>query len=192
MGVHFQSTLFICYFFRSLTTNPILSSRSDIACLSLLGASHFLPVDVMEELKPRSDGERTWVQKTYLSAFLSCWWKAARLIRPIMWKWDISEIWGAMACRQIVPGRRWCRFRPFLMVLVLAAYLFYQTLMPLRSKRTTIPTSGNGLLPNKAAEVQHQTHQVLARRVSCFLPSNKQKGQKEVREILQVSNKHCW
>uniref|UniRef100_A0A8C6X6N4 Uncharacterized protein n=1 Tax=Naja naja TaxID=35670 RepID=A0A8C6X6N4_NAJNA len=87
-----------------------------------------------------------------------------------------------MACRQIVPGRRWCRFRPFLMVLVLAAYLFYQTLMPLRSKRPTIPTSGNELLPSKAAEVQHQAHQVLARRVSCFLPSNKQKGQKEIED----------
>ncbi|XP_039199913.1 cadherin-like and PC-esterase domain-containing protein 1 [Crotalus tigris] len=87
-----------------------------------------------------------------------------------------------MACRQIVPGRRWCRFRPFLMVLVLAAYLFYQTLMPLRSKRPTIPTSGNGLLPSKAAEVQRQTHQILARRVSCFLPSNKQQGQKEIED----------
>uniref|UniRef100_A0A8C5WYI9 Uncharacterized protein n=1 Tax=Laticauda laticaudata TaxID=8630 RepID=A0A8C5WYI9_LATLA len=78
-----------------------------------------------------------------------------------------------MACRQIVPGRRWCRFRPFLMVLVLAAYLFYQTLMPLRSKRPAIPTSGNGLLLNKAVEMPHQTHQVLARRAAILhIPSS--------------------
>ncbi|KAM6436599.1 cadherin-like and PC-esterase domain-containing protein 1 isoform 2-T2 [Liasis olivaceus] len=89
-----------------------------------------------------------------------------------------------MACRQIVPGRRWCRLRPFLMVLVLAAYLFYQTLMPLRSRRLAIPTTGNGLLPSKAAEVPRQTHQVLARRVGCFLPSSKQQGQKEIEDIM--------
>ncbi|XP_015745666.1 cadherin-like and PC-esterase domain-containing protein 1, partial [Python bivittatus] len=89
-----------------------------------------------------------------------------------------------MACRQIVPGRRWCRLRPFLMVLVLAAYLFYQTLMPLRSRRLAIPTTGNGLLPSKAAEVPRQTHQVFARRVGCFLPSSKQQGQKEIEDTM--------
>ncbi|XP_061496080.1 cadherin-like and PC-esterase domain-containing protein 1 isoform X3 [Rhineura floridana] len=90
-----------------------------------------------------------------------------------------------MACRQILPGRRWCRLRPFLAVLVLAAYLFYQTLTPLKTRRYLSPVD-NGVLPNKVAkEVQHGRYKEnSARQIRCFLPSSNLQVWKETEDSI--------
>ncbi|XP_062838423.1 cadherin-like and PC-esterase domain-containing protein 1 isoform X1 [Anolis carolinensis] len=89
-----------------------------------------------------------------------------------------------MSCRQILPGRRWCRLRPFLVVLVLGACLFYQTLTPLKTRRYLSPT-GNGVLINKVVEVQQGTYkEVSKRQVQCFLPSNDLQAQKEIKDAI--------
>nr|XP_060633701.1 cadherin-like and PC-esterase domain-containing protein 1 isoform X4 [Anolis sagrei ordinatus] len=90
----------------------------------------------------------------------------------------------AMFCRQILPGRRWCRLRPFLVVLVLGACLFYQTLTPLKTRRY-LSSTGNGVLTNKAVEVQQGTYkEVSKRQVHCFLPSNDLQAQKETEDAI--------
>ncbi|XP_053112464.1 cadherin-like and PC-esterase domain-containing protein 1 isoform X2 [Hemicordylus capensis] len=89
-----------------------------------------------------------------------------------------------MACRQILSCRRCCRLRPFLLVLVLAAYLFYQTLTPLRTRRH-FSAVGSGVLPNKVAEVQHRRYkEVSARQPHCFLPSSNLQAQKEIEDYV--------
>ncbi|XP_053260941.1 cadherin-like and PC-esterase domain-containing protein 1 isoform X2 [Podarcis raffonei] len=91
-----------------------------------------------------------------------------------------------MACRQILPGRRWCRLRPFLVVLVLAACLFYQTLTPLGTRRYISPV-GNGVLPDKVVSelVQHRRYkEISARQARCFLPSSNLQGRKEMEDSI--------
>ncbi|XP_044279052.1 cadherin-like and PC-esterase domain-containing protein 1 isoform X2 [Varanus komodoensis] len=90
----------------------------------------------------------------------------------------------AMACWQILPGRRWSRLRPFLVVLVLAACLFYQTLTPSRTRRS-LSAIGNGVLPDKAAEVQQGRHkEVTESRARCFLPSSNLQVWKEIEDAI--------
>ncbi|XP_062990132.1 cadherin-like and PC-esterase domain-containing protein 1 isoform X2 [Elgaria multicarinata webbii] len=89
-----------------------------------------------------------------------------------------------MACRYILPGRRWCRLRPFLVVLVLAACLFYQTLTPSRTRRS-LSVIGNGVLPDEAAEMQPGRYkEVSASHVRCFLPSSNLQGWKEIEDAI--------
>ncbi|XP_042324425.1 cadherin-like and PC-esterase domain-containing protein 1 isoform X2 [Sceloporus undulatus] len=89
-----------------------------------------------------------------------------------------------MSCWQILPGRRWCRLRPFLVVLALAACLFYQTLTPLRTRRY-LPAVGNGVLSNKVVEGQHRTHkEVSEKQVHCFLSSNNLQAWKETEDAI--------
>uniref|UniRef100_A0A8D2LJW8 Cadherin like and PC-esterase domain containing 1 n=1 Tax=Varanus komodoensis TaxID=61221 RepID=A0A8D2LJW8_VARKO len=89
-----------------------------------------------------------------------------------------------MACWQILPGRRWSRLRPFLVVLVLAACLFYQTLTPSRTRRS-LSAIGNGVLPDKAAEVQQGRHkEVTESRARCFLPSSNLQVWKEIEDAI--------
>ncbi|CAI5785369.1 Hypothetical predicted protein [Podarcis lilfordi] len=91
-----------------------------------------------------------------------------------------------MACRQILPGRRWCRLRPFLVVLVLAACLFYQTLTPLRTRRYISPV-GNGVLPDKVVSElvqQRRYKEVSARQARCVLPSSNLQVRKEMEDSI--------
>ncbi|XP_060100818.1 cadherin-like and PC-esterase domain-containing protein 1 [Heteronotia binoei] len=87
-----------------------------------------------------------------------------------------------MACRQILPFRRYCRLRPFLLLLVLAAYLFYQTLTPLRTRRY-LPEVGSGVLTEQEVK-QKEYKEVPTRKVYCFLPSSNRKLQKEIEDAI--------
>ncbi|XP_066489748.1 cadherin-like and PC-esterase domain-containing protein 1 [Tiliqua scincoides] len=89
-----------------------------------------------------------------------------------------------MACRQIAHCRRCCRIHPFLLLLLLAAYLFYQTLTPLRTRRY-VPAVGNGVVPNKVAEVRHRRYEEdSAGQVHCFLPSSNLRAQAEIENSI--------
>ncbi|KAJ7329682.1 hypothetical protein JRQ81_015856 [Phrynocephalus forsythii] len=84
-----------------------------------------------------------------------------------------------MACRQILPGRRWCRLRPFLVLLALAACLFYQTLTPLRTRRYLSALS-DGALTSPRTEAWHGTaKKISARQIRCLFPSGNLQVQKE-------------
>lgn len=87
-----------------------------------------------------------------------------------------------MTCRQILPSRRYCRLRPFLLVLVLAAYLFYQTLTPLRARRY-LPGVGSGVLTEQKLQ-QRVYKEVSTRQVYCVLPSSNPKLQKEIEDAI--------
>ncbi|XP_048356424.1 cadherin-like and PC-esterase domain-containing protein 1 isoform X2 [Sphaerodactylus townsendi] len=88
-----------------------------------------------------------------------------------------------MACRQILPCRRYCRLRPFLLVLVLAAYLFYQTLTPLRARRY-LPAVDNGVL-STTQEVQQSVYkEVPTRQFYCVFPSRNLQLQKEIKDAI--------
>nr|XP_020662991.1 cadherin-like and PC-esterase domain-containing protein 1 [Pogona vitticeps] len=89
-----------------------------------------------------------------------------------------------MACRQILPGRRWCRLRPFLVLLALAACLFYQTLTPLRTRRYLSALS-NGVPPSPGADVWHGMYKkISARQIRCLLPSSNLRVQKEIEDAI--------
>uniref|UniRef100_A0A8C4YQN7 Uncharacterized protein n=1 Tax=Gopherus evgoodei TaxID=1825980 RepID=A0A8C4YQN7_9SAUR len=77
-----------------------------------------------------------------------------------------------MVCGQIPACRRLCRPRPFLLVLVVGIYLFYQILPPIRTKRFFLAVD-NGSSPNKLAETQQERYkEVSSRNTHCFLPSS--------------------
>nr|XP_056702669.1 cadherin-like and PC-esterase domain-containing protein 1 [Euleptes europaea] len=87
-----------------------------------------------------------------------------------------------MACRQILPCQRYCRLRPFLLVLVLAVYLFYQTLTPLRARRY-LAAVDSGVLPTQ--EVQQSLYkEVPTRQVYCVLPSRNLQLQREIEDSI--------
>ncbi|XP_077194511.1 cadherin-like and PC-esterase domain-containing protein 1 isoform X2 [Paroedura picta] len=87
-----------------------------------------------------------------------------------------------MACRQILPCWRYCRLRPVLLVLVLAAYLFYQTLTPLRARRY-LPRVDSGVFTEQEVQ-QRVDKKVPTRQVYCALPSSKLQLQKEIEDAI--------
>ncbi|XP_054845118.1 cadherin-like and PC-esterase domain-containing protein 1 [Eublepharis macularius] len=87
-----------------------------------------------------------------------------------------------MACRQTLPCRRYYRLRPFLLVLVLAAYLFYQTLTPLRARRY-LPAVDSDVLPTQEVQ-QRVSEEVPTRQVYCVLPSSNLQVQKEIEDAI--------
>ncbi|XP_065279336.1 cadherin-like and PC-esterase domain-containing protein 1 [Emys orbicularis] len=96
-----------------------------------------------------------------------------------------------MVCGQILSCRRLCRPRPFLLVLVVGVYLFYQILPPIRTKRFFLAVD-NGSSPNKLAATQQERYkEVSSRNTHCFLPSsNSQTVNKIEDSILKYFGSH--
>uniref|UniRef100_A0A8C3T5K9 Cadherin like and PC-esterase domain containing 1 n=1 Tax=Chelydra serpentina TaxID=8475 RepID=A0A8C3T5K9_CHESE len=96
-----------------------------------------------------------------------------------------------MVCGQIPSCRRLCRPRPFLLVLVVGVYLFYQILPPIRTKRFFLAVD-NGSSPNKLDETQRERYkEVSSRNTHCFLSSsNSQTVNKIEDSILTYFGSH--
>uniref|UniRef100_A0A8C0GY47 Uncharacterized protein n=1 Tax=Chelonoidis abingdonii TaxID=106734 RepID=A0A8C0GY47_CHEAB len=90
-----------------------------------------------------------------------------------------------MVCGQVPACRRLCRPRPFLLVLVVGVYLFYQILPPIRTKRFFLAID-DGSSPNKLAETQEERYkEVSSRNTHCFLPSSNSQTVNKVNSILK-------
>ncbi|XP_074871153.1 cadherin-like and PC-esterase domain-containing protein 1 [Carettochelys insculpta] len=96
-----------------------------------------------------------------------------------------------MVCRQVLSCRRLCRPRPFLLVLLVAVYLFYQTLTPIRTKRFFLAVV-NGISANKLPETQPwRSKEVSSRSNHCvLLSSNTQTAKKIEDSILKYFGNH--
>nr|XP_008171337.2 cadherin-like and PC-esterase domain-containing protein 1 [Chrysemys picta bellii]XP_042699857.1 cadherin-like and PC-esterase domain-containing protein 1 [Chrysemys picta bellii]XP_042699859.1 cadherin-like and PC-esterase domain-containing protein 1 [Chrysemys picta bellii] len=96
-----------------------------------------------------------------------------------------------MVCWQIPSCRRLCRPRPFLLVLVVGVYLFYQILPPIRTKRFFLAVD-NGSSPNKLAAIQQERYkEVSSRNTHCFFPSNNSQTVNKIEDsILKYFGSH--
>uniref|UniRef100_A0A8C8VF66 Cadherin like and PC-esterase domain containing 1 n=1 Tax=Pelusios castaneus TaxID=367368 RepID=A0A8C8VF66_9SAUR len=89
-----------------------------------------------------------------------------------------------MVCGYVPFCRRLCRPRPFLLVLVVAVCLLYQTLTPIGTKRF-FSSVVNGISPNKLAETkQGRYKEVSSRNTHCLLPSNNSQTVKKIEDSI--------
>ncbi|XP_068258174.1 cadherin-like and PC-esterase domain-containing protein 1 isoform X2 [Nyctibius grandis] len=96
-----------------------------------------------------------------------------------------------MVCGQVPRCRRLCRPRPFLLALVVAVCLFYQTLTPLMTS-SILSSVINGIAPNKLTKTQQGRHKEISpSSTHCFHPGSNSETVKKIDDsILQYFGSH--
>ncbi|NXM72821.1 CPED1 protein, partial [Serilophus lunatus] len=96
-----------------------------------------------------------------------------------------------MVCGQVPRCRRLCRPRPFLLAVVVAVFLFCQTLTPLMTS-SILSTVVNGITPNKLTKTQQGRYkEVSPSTIHCFLPGSNSQTVKKIDDfILQYFGSH--